>query len=67
MTNSNYVLVDKSISEILKSIAKNRDVFNLIAEQVISFNFSLESEIKSKSNHQNWKARGHITAGKICF
>lgn len=29
--------------------------------------FSLEPEKKMKSNHQNWKAREHIKAGKICF
>ena len=35
--------------------------------KVTNFTFSLEPETKMKSNHQNWKARGHIKAGKICF
>ena len=50
MLESNYVLVDKSISGILKAIAKNKHVFNLIAEQVISFNFAKQFELVEKTN-----------------
>ena len=37
----------------------------IVMSVVTGFNFRLESEIKIKSIHRNWKAREHITAGKM--
>ena len=49
MSASNYVMIDKSISSVLKSVVKNKDVFNVVAEQVISFNFAKFFDIATRS------------------
>ncbi len=40
MKNSKFILVNKRISEILKSIALTPAVYNIIAESMINFNFA---------------------------
>ena len=39
MIESKYILVDKRIADVLKSIAECKPVYNLIAECMINFNF----------------------------
>lgn len=39
MIASKYVLVDISISRVLKSIADSKYIFNIVAESMLSFNF----------------------------
>ena len=39
MIDSKYIMVDKRIADILKSIAECKPVYNLIAECMINFNF----------------------------
>ena len=39
MIDSKYILVDKRIADVLKSIAECKPVYNLIAECMINFNF----------------------------
>lgn len=40
MSNSKFILVDKRIGEVLKSVATTKPVYNCIAENMINFNFS---------------------------
>ena len=42
MSSSKFIMIDKRISDVLKSIAKTESVFNLIKECMINFNFDLE-------------------------
>lgn len=42
MATSKLVLAEKSISEILRQIAQNDGIYNLIAETVLGFNFDKE-------------------------
>lgn len=42
MASSKFIMIDKRISDILKSIAKSESVFNLVKECMINFNFDLE-------------------------
>lgn len=39
LVKSKYVLIDKSISEILKTIAQNQDLYNYLAVSVLNYNF----------------------------
>ena len=45
MINSKYILVDKRLGDVLKSIAGTRPVFNLISECMVGFNFEREFNI----------------------
>lgn len=45
MINSKFILVDKRIGDILKTIAQTKPVYNVIAESVINFNFDAEWKI----------------------
>ena len=45
MLKSKFVLVDKSIGKVLTEIAKNKTVYNIIAECTISYNFNREYEL----------------------
>lgn len=50
MASSKFIMIDKRISDVLKSIAKTEPVFNLIKGCMINFNFDFEwkkSTIKS--------------------
>ncbi|MBQ8468332.1 MAG: hypothetical protein IJ542_01080 [Clostridia bacterium] len=40
MINSKFILVDKRIGEVLKSVATTKPVYNAIAENMINFNFN---------------------------
>ena len=42
MASSKFIMIDKRISDVLKSIAKTEAVFNLVKECMINFNFDLE-------------------------
>lgn len=42
MVASKYILVDKRLGDVLKSIASTNQVFNLISECMINFNFEKE-------------------------
>lgn len=42
MVNSKYILVDKRLGDVLKNIAGTRQVFNLISECMVGFNFERE-------------------------
>lgn len=42
MSSSKFIMIDKRMSDVLKSIAKTEPVFNLIKECMINFNFDLE-------------------------
>ena len=42
MINSKFILVDKRIGDVLKSIATTKPVYNTIAEAMINFNWSAE-------------------------
>lgn len=42
MMDSKLVIVEKSISELLRQIAQNDGIYNLIAETVLGFNFEKE-------------------------
>ena len=39
MASSKFIMIDKRISDVLKSIAKSRPVFEVIKECMINFNF----------------------------
>ncbi|MBQ7453215.1 MAG: hypothetical protein IJS68_02985 [Clostridia bacterium] len=45
MISSKYILVDKRLGDVLKSIASTRQVFNLISECMVNFSFERELEI----------------------
>ena len=45
MISSKYILVDKRLGDVLKSIASTREVFNLISECMVNFSFERELEI----------------------
>lgn len=42
MVSSKYILVDKRLGDVLKSIASTKQVFNLISECMVNFNFEKE-------------------------
>ena len=42
MESSKLVLAEKSISEVLRQVAQNDDIYNLIAEMVLGFNYEKE-------------------------
>ncbi|MBQ7466652.1 MAG: hypothetical protein IJS74_01110, partial [Clostridia bacterium] len=42
MAASKFIMIDKRVSDVLKSIAKTESVFNLIKDCMINFNFDLE-------------------------
>ncbi len=42
MASSKFIMIDKRISDVLKSIAKSEVVFNLIKECMVNFNFDAE-------------------------
>ncbi len=42
MAASKYILVDKRLGDVLKSIAQTRQVFNIISECMVNFNFEKE-------------------------
>ena len=42
MIASKYILVDKRLGDVLKSIASTKQVFNLISECMVNFNFEKE-------------------------
>lgn len=48
--NSKIVFVEKNISKILKSIAQNNSIYNLIAEKILGFNFEKEMQMALSIN-----------------
>lgn len=48
MLESKYILIDRRISDILLAIADTREVYNLIAECMINFDFSYEWKISTQ-------------------
>ena len=50
MLQSKYILIDRRISDILLSIADTKDVYNLIAECMINFDFKQEWKNATKTN-----------------
>ena len=44
MINSKYILVDRRLGDVLKSIASTKEVFNLISECMVNFSFERELE-----------------------
>lgn len=42
--NSKLILIEKSISNILKTIAKGGQIYNCLAEEIVGYNFSAEYE-----------------------
>lgn len=50
MLQSKYILIDRRISDILLSIADTKDVYNLIAECMINFDFKQEWKSATKTN-----------------
>ena len=50
MLQSKYILIDRRISDILLSIADSKDVYNLIAECMINFDFKQEWKNATKTN-----------------
>ena len=44
MIASKYILVDRRLGDVLKSIASTREVFNLISECMVNFSFERELE-----------------------
>ena len=49
--NSKLILIEKSISNILKTIAKGGQIYNSLAEEIVGYNFSsdFESVLRSES------------------
>ncbi len=42
--NSKLILIEKSISNILKTVAKGGQIYNVLAEEIVGYNFSAEYE-----------------------
>ena len=49
MARSKFILVDKRIGDILKSIATTKPVYNAIAEAMINFNWSATWKIATNT------------------
>ena len=47
---SKLILIEKSISRILKTIAKGGQIYNVIAEEIVGYNFPAEFESVLRSN-----------------
>lgn len=47
--NSKLILIQKSISAILKTIAKGGQIYNVIAEEIVGYNFPAEFETALRS------------------
>lgn len=45
MVASKYILVDKRLGDVLKSIASTKPIFNLISECMVNFNFEKELNV----------------------
>ena len=52
MINSKFILIDKRVADVLKSIAENRAVYNLIAECMANFDF--DKEFKQATSTYNF-------------
>ena len=52
MISSKYILVDKRLGDVLKSIASTRQVFNLISDCMVGFNFDREYAISVSKQGQ---------------
>lgn len=50
MIDSKYIMVDKRIADVLKSIAECKPVYNLIAECMINFNFDKQFKAGTTGN-----------------
>lgn len=50
MLASKYILIDRKISEILLSIADTHEVYNLIAECMVNFDFKQEWKLATATN-----------------
>lgn len=48
--DSKLILIEKSISKILKTIAKGGQIYNVIAEEIVGYNFPAEFESALRSN-----------------
>lgn len=55
MINGKFILADIKISKILKAIAQSKELYNLLAECLLNFNFEREFEI-AKNNGYNDKS-----------
>ena len=50
MLESKYLMIDRRISDILLSIADTREVYNLIAECMVNFDFKTEWRLATSTN-----------------
>lgn len=50
MLASKYILIDRKISDILLSIADTREVYNVIAECMVNFDFKTEWKLATSTN-----------------
>lgn len=64
MLESKYILVDRRVSDILRSIANTNDVYNLIAECMINFDFGYEWR---KATSGNFLRLPETDSKKIAF
>ena len=50
MLASKYILIDRKISDILLAIAETHEVYNLIAECMVNFDFKTEWKLATSTN-----------------
>jgi hypothetical protein len=50
MLASKYILIDRKISDILLAIADTRDVYNVIAQCMVNFDFKSEWKLATSTN-----------------
>ena len=67
MANSKFILVDKRIGDLLKSIATTKSVYNAIAENMINFNFASAYKFATAKNGEITIPEDRLIAFVFCL
>lgn len=67
MANSKFILVDKRIGDLLKSIATTKSVYNAIAENMINFNFASAYKFATAKNGEITIPEDRLVAFVFCL